>query len=225
MKNGKVVRGYLGVGAQDLTITLAESLGLDSRRGALIADVRPNSPAAKAGLKNGDVITAVNGQPVEDSNRLTFTIGAVAPGTKVDLAVLRDGQRQNIKVTVADRAGIAADDSLNQRAENEEVAANDEGVLNGVAVDNLSPQLRQQLNLPARLKGAVITSVEADSAAAKAGLKQGDVILEINKQPVHSAQDAVALSAKAEGKKTLLRLFSRGNTLFVVVDETEKNAS
>ncbi len=225
VKNGKVVRGYLGVGAQDLTITLAESLGLDSRRGALIADVRPNSPAAKAGLKNGDVITAVNGQPVEDSNRLTFTIGAVAPGTKVDLAVLRDGQRQNIKVTVADRAGIAADDSLNQRAENEEVAANDEGVLNGVAVDNLSPQLRQQLNLPARLKGAVITSVEADSAAAKAGLKQGDVILEINKQPVHSAQDAVALSAKAEGKKTLLRLFSRGNTLFVVVDETEKNAS
>jgi len=94
-------------------------------------------------------------------------------------------------------------------------------------VDNLTPQLRQRLNLPARLQGAVITSVEPDSAAAKAGLRNGDVILEINKQPVTSAQDAVNLSTSAEGKKTLLRLFSRGSTIFVVVDESaaDKNAS
>jgi serine protease Do len=94
-------------------------------------------------------------------------------------------------------------------------------VLNGVSVDDLSPQMRSQLNLPARLKGAVITNVEADSAAAKAGLRAGDVILEINRQPVTSAQDAVELSIKAENKKTLLRVFSRGGTNFVVVDETE----
>ena len=81
--------------------------------------------------------------------------------------------------------------------------------------------MRKHLNLPARLKGAIITNVEGDSAAAKAGLKAGDVILEINKQPVTSAQDAVELSTKAEGKKTLLRLFSRGGTIFVVVDESE----
>ena len=94
-------------------------------------------------------------------------------------------------------------------------------------VDDLAPQMRSQLNLPARLKGAVITNVDPASPAAKAGLRAGDVILEINKQPVTSAQDAVDLSLKAEGKKTLLRLFSRGSTSFVVVDETDasKNAS
>ena len=105
----------------------------------------------------------------------------------------------------------------------EELAKNDEGVLNGVAVDDLAPQMRKQLNLPARLQGALITNVEANSAAAKAGLRAGDVILEINKQPVTSAQDAVKLSTSAESKKTLLRLYSRGSTIFVVVDETNAN--
>ena len=226
VKNGKVVRGYLGVGAQDITPTLAESLGLDSRRGALVSDVQPNSPAAKAGVKNGDVIISVNGQPIEDANRLTFSVGAIAPGTKLDLEVVREGATKNMTVTASERPAMASRNGRST-AEPEELARNDEGVLNGVAVDNLTPQLRQRLNLPARLQGAVITSVEPDSAAAKAGLRNGDVILEINKQPVTSAQDAVNLSTSAEGKKTLLRLFSRGSTIFVVVDESaaDKSAS
>ncbi len=224
VKNGKVVRGYLGVGAQDITPALAETLQLEGKRGALVADVQPNSPAAKAGLKNGDVITALNGAAVEDANRLTLSIGAIPPGTKIDLEVLRDGDTRTLAVTTAVRPGSA---SRNERGEpaTEELAKNDEGVLNGVAVEDIVPQLRNQLNLPARLRGAIITNVEANSAAAKAGLRAGDVILELNKQPVTSAQDAVELSAKAEGKKTLLRLFSRGSTVFVVVDETDSAAS
>ena len=99
------------------------------------------------------------------------------------------------------------------------------GVLSGVTVDDLKPQVRNQLNLPARLKGALITDVDPASAAAKSGLRPGDVILEINRQPVNSAREAVELSAKADGKKTLLRLFSRGTTLFVVVDETAKDSA
>ncbi|MBL9213187.1 MAG: DegQ family serine endoprotease [Opitutaceae bacterium] len=225
VKHGKVVRGYLGVGAQDLTPMLAETLGLEARRGAVVADVQPNSPAAKAGLKNGDVITAVNGQPIEDANRLTFSIGAIAPGTKFDLEVVRDGKTDTLSVTASERpsSNVARgrDGRGNRHTEPGDLAQNDEGVLNGVSVDDLSPQVRSQLNLPARLKGAVITNVEADSAAAKAGLRAGDVILEINRQPVTSAQDAVDLSLKAESKKTLLRVFSRGGTNFVVVDETE----
>jgi serine protease Do len=218
VKHGKVVRGYLGVGAQDLTPMLAESLGLKAKRGALVADVQPDSPAAKGGLKNGDVITAVNGQSIEDANKLTFSISAVAPGTKLDLDVIRDGKTEKVTVTTAERPANVA--RAGRHSDPEELAQNDEGVLNGVSVDDIAPQVRNQLKLPARLKGAIITNVEPDSAAAKAGLRAGDVILEINKQPVTSAQDAVELSAKAEGKKTLVRLFSRGSTIFVVVDES-----
>ena len=100
-------------------------------------------------------------------------------------------------------------------------------MLNGVAVGDLDRDTRRTMNLPARLAGAVITDVAADSAAARAGLRTGDVILEINKQPIANAQEAVELSTKAEGKKTLLKLWSRGSTVFVVVDEssTEKAPS
>ena len=220
VKNGKVVRGYLGVGAQDITPALAESLGLKAHSGALVADVQPDSPAAKAGMKNGDVITAVNGAPVEDANRLTFSISAVAPGTKLAVDVLREGKTQHLKVITAERPKSHGNRGVEQP---EEMAGNDEGVLNGVAVNDIDADTRAKMNLPARLKGAIITGVDADSAAARAGLRAGDVILEINKQPVTSAQDAVELSTKAEGKKTLVRLWSRGSTVFVVVDESGSN--
>ncbi len=224
VKNGKVVRGYLGVGAQDLTPTLAESLGLKAQRGALVADVQPDSPAAKAGLKNGDVIIAVNDAKVEDANRLTFSIGAVAPGTKVELEVLRDGKSRNVTVTAGERpSSVARAGRKGAERDPEALAQNDEGVLNGVAVDDITPQVRQQFGLPPRLKGAVIANVEPASPAAKAGLRSGDVILEINKQPVTSAQDAVELSLKAESRKTLVRVYSRGSTVFVVVDETKSD--
>jgi serine protease Do len=226
VKHGKVVRGYLGVGAQDLTPALAETMGLKTQRGALIADVQPDTPASKGGLKNGDVITAVNGQPIEDAHKLTFAVGAVSPGTKLELEVLRDGNTETVTVTTAERPGDLARSGRGGRGSRpEDLANNDEGVLNGVTVNDIAPEMRRQLNLPARLKGAVITNVEPDSATAKAGVRAGDVILEINRQPVTSAQDAVELSTKAEGRKTLLRLFSRGSTIFVVVDETDSNAS
>lgn len=223
VRDGKVVRGFLGVGAQDVTPTLAESLGLKDRRGALVADVQPGSPAAKAGLRNGDVIIRVNGDAVEDANRLTFKVGSIPPGSKVELDVIRDGENRTIRATTAERTASALRGDVSGGPE--ALASNDDGVLNGVTVDDLKPQVRNQLNLPARLKGALITEVDPASAAAKAGLRPGDVILEINRQPVTSAREAVELSAKAEGKKTLLRLFSRGTTLFVVVDEAGKDSA
>lgn len=223
VKRGKVVRGYLGVGAQDITPALADSLGLTSRAGALVADVQPDSPASKAGLASGDVITAVNGQKVEDANRLTFTVGAIAPGTKVSLDVLRDGKTKELTLVTGERPKNGRPGSRNGSSD-EFANANDEGVLNGVAVGDIDAESRRTMNVPARVKGALITNVDPSSAAARAGLRAGDVILEINRQPVASAEEAVDLSIRAEGKKTLVKLWSRGNTVFVVVDETESGS-
>lgn len=218
VKSGKVVRGYLGVRAQDITPALAESLNLPNRTGALVADVEPETPAAKAGVQSGDVVIAVNGEPVQDASRLTLTVGSIAPGTKVKLEVLRDGKNKELNLVTAERPKTGRTSNY----EDDSAAMNDEGVLNGVAVGDISAEARRTMNIPGRLKGAVITDVDSSSAAAKAGLRAGDVILEINRQPVASAEDAVDLSAKAESKKTLVKLWSRGSTIFVVVDESAK---
>lgn len=219
VKTGKVTRGYLGVHLNTVTPALAEAFNLKDNKGALVAATVPDSPAEKAGLKDGDVITGLNGQPVSDPNSLKNQVSAFAPGTKLNLEVLRDGKTEKIAVTTTERPGAkrTGKGGLDSFSKN---GSNDEGVLNGVAVDDLDRNGRRELNLPAKLKGAVITQVEPNSASARAGLKPGDVILEINRQPVTDAKDAVELSTKAEGKKTLLKLWSRGNTIFVVVDET-----
>ncbi|MCX6956741.1 MAG: DegQ family serine endoprotease [Verrucomicrobia bacterium] len=218
VKTGKVTRGYLGVNLNQITPALAEAFHLKDNKGALVSATVPDSPADKAGLKSGDVIVALEGQPVSDPNSLKNQVSAFAPGTKLNLEILRDGKTEKIAVTTADKPGAKqigkSRDALSKNN------ANDEGVLNGVAVDDLDRNGRRELNLPAKLKGALITQVDPASASARAGLKPGDVILEINRQAVTSAKDAIELSTKAESKKTLLKLWSRGNTLFVVVDET-----
>jgi serine protease Do len=149
-----------------------------------------------------------------DANGMTFQVTAVAPDTKVNLEVLRDGKAEKLEATTGQRPG--------RKGNITEVAGTDDaGVLNGVAVEDLTPDARREMHLPNRLKGAVISEVAPDSASARAGLSAGDVILEINRQRVNSAEDAINFSAKAENKKTLLKLWSHGATIFVVVDETD----
>ena len=216
VKNGKVVRGFLGVNVQDVTPALADSFGLKNRAGALVAEVTPDSPAAKAGLKEGDVVTAFNGEKIADANRLTLAVTAIPPGTKVTLDVLRDGKAEKLAATTGERPNRIGGRSVEPANRDD-----DEGVLNGVAVEDLTPEARREMHLPSHLKGAVVSEVAPDSASARAGVSPGDVILEINRQRVTSAEEAIDLSAKAEGKKTLLKLWSHGSTIFVVVDETE----
>jgi serine protease Do len=221
VKTGKVVRGYLGVGIQNVTPALAESFNLKTRDGALVSEVVEKSPAAKAGLKEGDVILAVNGQPVTDANKLTLAMSSLAPGTKLSLDIVRDGDKKQISAIAGERPGSKSapgSDTFSQKG-------SDEGILNGVAVDDLDAQTRQQLDIPSRVRGALITQVDPDSAAARAGIRRGDVILSIDGKEVTSAEQAVELSAKVDDKKAPVRLWSRGNTIFVVVDETgSKNA-
>jgi serine protease Do len=214
VSHGKVVRGYIGIGIQDVTPSLADSFGLSSNTGALISDVQPDSPGAHAGLKSGDVVTAIDGQAVPSASQLSLTVGEAPPGSTLALDIIRDGKPQKISVTTVVKP------NGDRGAGDEAVAGTDEGVLNGVAVAEIDGNTRRELDLPERLSGAIITGVDPTSASARAGLREGDVILEINHQPVSSAKAAIDLSASATSKKTLLKLWSHGNTIYVIVDET-----
>ena len=215
VKTGKVVRGYLGAGIQNITPALTESFSLKSNKGALVSEVVPESPAAAAGLREGDVIVAVNGQPVTNANELKLQVSSLSPGTNLKLDVLRDGETKQFSAIAGERPGAR---TAGQSTESP--SRRDEGALRGVAVDDIDSEVRRQLNIPSQVKGALITEVAPDSPAARAGISRGDVILEINKQPVTSAEGAVQLCAKADSKKSLVKLWSRGSKVFVVVDET-----
>jgi serine protease Do len=215
VKDGHVARGYLGVSIQDVTPVLAKEFKLNGQTGALVGDVVPKGPADKAGLKSGDVVLAFNGKPVRDSRQLKLMVAQAKPGATVPVSILRDGSAMSIQATLKELPGT------DQLAKAQPRESNDTGTLNGVAVADLDARARRQVDAPANLKGAMVTDVAPDSAASEAGLQPGDVILEINRQPVRDAQDAVRLTEHAKDKTTLLRVWSRGASHYVVVDETK----
>jgi serine protease Do len=216
IKDGHVTRGYLGVMIQDVTPSLAKEFKLkESGAGALVSDVTADSPAEKAGLKSGDVIVEFDGKKVTDSRHLKLEVARVHPGQNIPVKVLRDGSNKTIQVAVREIPGaerLAKNDSQGK--------GDDNGTLNGVTVGDLDRGARQQFDLPANIKGVVVTDVAPDSAAAEAGLKPGDVIQEINKKPVRTAEEAVKLTENTDNKSTLLRVWRNGGSHFVVVDES-----
>jgi serine protease Do len=215
IKDGKVTRGYLGVMIQDVTPALAKQFQLKDDQGALVGDVVPKGPADRAGLRAGDVIVNFNGKPVQDSRRLKFDVAATAPGKTVPVQVLRDGSRKTLQVTVRELPG---DEKL---AQTTPADSKDTGTMNGVGVADLDARTRREIGAPASLQGALVTSVEEGSPAAEAGLRPGDVIVELNRQPVRGADDAVRLTENAKDKVTLVRVWSQGGSRYVVVDESK----
>ncbi|MGO8675621.1 MAG: DegQ family serine endoprotease [Limisphaerales bacterium] len=213
---GHVTRGYLGVMIQDLTPRLAKEFRLKEPTGALVGDVLPDGPAAKAGFKDGDVVIEFDGKPVTDSRHLKLTVAETKPGSTVAVKVWRDGSAKTLDVTVKDLAGTE------QLARNDTDNGKDTGTLNGVSVSDLDPHIRQQFNLPETVKGAVITDVKPDSPSAEAGLKPGEVIEEINRHAVQSAEEAVRLTENAKDKRTLVRVWEKGASHYVVVDESKQ---
>lgn len=214
VNSGRVERGFLGVNIQDMTQQLAQQFKMDSARGALVSGVSPDSPAEKAGVKSGDVITDFNGKPVSDSRHLKLQVGSTAPGAAVPMNVLRDGKSMTLSVTVKELPGDKVADST-------PAADKADDALHGVGVSDLDKATREQLKVPSQIKGAVVSSVEEDSVAYDAGLRQGDVILEINRQPVKNAEQATALCAKPESKVSLVKVWSRGGSRFIVIDESK----
>jgi serine protease Do len=215
VKDGRVTRGYLGVKIQDVTPALAKEFKLKDAHGALVDDITPRSPAEKAGIKSGDLILEFNGRKVSDSRHLKLEVARIQPGEAVPVKILRDGDTKTLDVTVKELPGTE------DLAKNDNGHNDDSGTLNGVAVGDLDNNARQQFELPNTVKGVVVTEVDPSSAAAEAGLKPGDVIQEINRKPVKTAEEAVQLTEKATDKTTLLRIWRNGGSHFVVVDESK----
>jgi len=212
---GHVTRGYLGVMIQNVTPELAKQFNLKSDNGALVGDVVPNGPAAKAGFKDGDVVVRFDGQKVRGSRQLQLTVAESKPGSRVPVEVLRDGSTKTLEVRIGRLPGPEHMASANNGN------GEDTGTLNGVGVSNLNAQARQQYNIPKNVQGAVITQVDPSSAAAEAGLKPGEVIESINRHQVKNADQAVQLTQNAKDKHTLLRIWSDGGSHYVVVDESQ----
>ena len=218
-EKGRVVRGYIGASVQTLTSELAEAMKLKGQlTGALVSEVTSKSPAEKAGTKTGDVITAVNGKKVGDARELRLMIGSLAPGTNAQIEVNREGQSKTFTVELAEMpAGVAeegAEASPEESAQPEKAT-----VFGGVAVADITDEIRNALDLSKDIKGAVIAEIDAGSPAAKAGLREGDVIQEVNKQPVKNAKDLVAISKRLKAnEKILIRVWSQGRSGFVALE-------
>lgn len=214
VNEGRVTRGYLGIIIQDVTPALARKFDLENRQGALVGDVAPKSPAAKAGITDGDIVTEFNGRTVKDSRHLKLLVAQAKPGRAVNMTVIRDGRPKELRVVPDELPG-----SENiARAGTPDVA---EQTLNGVVLADLDARARRQFEIPSEVKGALVSRVDPSSAAAEAGLRAGDVILEINRQPVRNAEEAAKLTANSEDRTTLLRVWREGNRHFIVVDESQ----
>jgi Do/DeqQ family serine protease len=208
---GKVQRGMLGVGIQPVTAELASSLGLKEARGVAINSVTSGGPAEKAGLKSGDVILQLNGKDVNDANTLRNEIAAVGPGTEVTLTLLRDGSQRQARVRLgeltADRAPAGDEQSGNLAG----------GSKLGVTVAPITPDIAQQLGLRRGTQGVAVESVDPDGPAARAGMQSGDVILEVNRQPVRTTADLAAALQKSGDRAPLLLINRGGQTADVPV--------
>jgi serine protease Do len=194
---GKVVRGYMGVSIQPLTSALAQSLRINTTEGVLVADVAPGSPAAKAGLKRGDVIVSFNGQAVHDPGHLRNLVAMSAPGTKATLQILRENQKREVSVELAE---LPRERTAARGGEEAPAPAR-----LGFGVQNLTPELAKQLGIE-RPEGVVVTQVDPNSEAYQAGVRRGMVIREINQQEVKNVEDFRQAVQKAEQSKQVLLL-------------------
>ena len=216
IKNGKVKRGKLGVTITDLTQDLTSQFGFKGTQGALVQDIEPGQPAERAGVQAGDIFTEFQGQRVEDSSRLRNLVAQAPPGSTVRFKVWREGAERELTATLSEMdpktiAGGAARGG----------AGPTDSALSGVSVDSLTPETARRLNLPPGARGVVVTDVDADSGAADAGLQRGDVIEEVNRQPVASPGEFAAALKKAGKQSVLLRMRRGERANFIVVKPRE----
>jgi serine protease Do len=219
IKYGKVTHGYMGVGISDVTPDNSKFFNMSNAVGAVVTQVEPDSPGAKGGLKVGDVIARLDGQEVSDAGALQVVVGQKDPGTTIHLEVLRDGKNVSVPVTL--EAMGSRDKSGKEVGE----AGHDKPRW-GVGLADMTPDLREQLQAPRELHGAVVQQVQPGSPADNAGLQSGDVIVEVDRKPVQSAADVQkALGSVPKGQDALVLVWSNGGNTFRVLHSAEANGS
>ena len=200
---GRVTRGWLGVQVQQVTPELARSFGLEQGHGALVADVQPNSPAAQAGLQRGDVILEFGGQPIEDMQELPRVVADTTPGTTADVRMLRKGQERTVQVKVG------------EMPEEQRQAASEAGPPEkrlGLAVEQLTPEIARSLGMSST-QGVVVSEVVEGSPADEAGIRRGDVILEVHQEPITSVRDYQSAVQRAGDAGAVLLLVRRADSV------------
>ena len=208
IKNGKVTRAYLGVMAQEVTPAIAKAFHESEVRGALVGDVTPDSPASRAGIQKGDIILDLNGKAVNNSQQLRMHVSLMQPGSNVNVTVLRDGVQKNFNVKLAE---LPVEQAKADKPQN-----SPEGNMQGISVEDVNARTARQLNLPAGTTGVVVTGVDPNSAAADSGLQRGDVIQEVNRQPVRNTAD-FERAIRNSKDQALLLVNRQGNTLYIAV--------
>lgn len=211
-ESGRVERGFLGVQIQEVSEEIAQSLDLEEAKGALIASVEPNGPAAVAGLKTGDLILEFNEQKVDRLKDLPRLVAAAKTGEKADVRVLRDGQKRTVKVEVGRMPG----DEMTAKSTSGPKGSQQAGL--GLSLAPLNPEYRQRLGLPENSEGVVIVDVRRNSPAAREGLRAGDVIKRVGNKKVSTPQEVVeALERQSDRKAVLLLISRQGNDRFIAV--------
>jgi len=213
IQEGRVVRGYLGVYVQPLSPDLQKAFKLPDRMGALVGGVLEDSPAAKAGLQEGDVIIEMDGKKIVEARQLRLLIAQSPPSRQVKFKLLRDGRERTVTATL----GELKSDQLAQNEERPRQESRKPQSALGIQVEDLNSRARRQLELGPEIRGAVVASIDPDSPAANAELRPGDVILEVNRQKIRNAQDFVEQTRNAQDR-VLLRVWSGGGSRYVVVE-------
>ena len=223
--NGKMARGYLGVEMQpEITPELAKEFHLPDTSGVLVIDVRPESPAVRAGVERDDVIVEFNGKKVSDSRHLRLMVSQVAPEARATMKVIRDGKEKGLSVTVGAQPKELAGEPIEESSA--PVVEKADKFLDGVEIADLDRSTRRQSGLPPTMRGVVVTKVEPNSKAAGAELSEGDLIAEINRRPVRNVEEAMEAISLAKGGRVLLRVYARnasgGESTYYISVETGK---
>lgn len=214
LKTGSVVRGWLGVIIQDLSPALADSFGLETTEGVLIADLVEDGPADRAGLARGDIVTELNGRPVADTHELSRRVAGLEPDSRAEVTVLRDGEREKVAVRIGEmpdqpRTAGGGMEGTDRRW--------------GMRVQPLSPDLAGKLGLDRDETGMVVTGVVPGSPAAEAGLRPGDLIKEVERRTVRNREELdEAVRSAGDDDRLLLLVKRRGNTFYTVLKKEQE---